>query len=335
VKITSAPALADRLASIAPALPPGSPREGWRARRAALEAAAWRSTPDGIRPYAWRRWFDPGVRVAGFMARAGGLHGRGVRNALDVRLNRLDLALPALPEAFDGTRVLHVTDPHFDAVPGLGDAVVRAVAGLSVDLVLLTGDYRCAAHGPFVETGILEPLAGIVGAVASAEGFFACLGNHDTHEMVAPMEGVGLTVLVNETVTITRGGQRLSITGVDDVYRFYTPDALAALGDAGGFGPGHFGIAMVHSPELAGEAAAAGHGLYLCGHTHGGQICPPTRRPVFALLNRNHHLASGLWRHGGMVGYTSRGAGVSGLPLRYYNEAEVTLITLRRGGARH
>ena len=38
----------------------------------------------------------------------------------------------------------------------------------------------------------------------------------------------------------------------------------------------------------------------------------------------------GIWRIGKMVGYTSRGAGVSGIPLRFNCIAEVTIITLFR-----
>jgi predicted MPP superfamily phosphohydrolase len=33
-----------------------------------------------------------------------------------------------------------------------------------------------------------------------------------------------------------------------------------------------------------------------------------------------------------MAGYTSRGVGVSGLPVRFNSRGEIALITLRRGG---
>ena len=42
------------------------------------------------------------------------------------------------------------------------------------------------------------------------------------------------------------------------------------------------------------------------------------------------HHAAGLWRRGAMVGYTSAGAGVSVVPVRFNTRGEVTLITLRR-----
>ena len=77
-------------------------------------------------------------------------------------------------------------------------------------------------------------------------------------------------------------------------------------------------------------AAAAGCALYLCGHTHGGQICLPGGRPILTHLTRCRHLASGRWQCGAMTGYTNRGIGVSGPPLRFNCSGEAAVITLRR-----
>jgi predicted MPP superfamily phosphohydrolase len=80
---------------------------------------------------------------------------------------------------------------------------------------------------------------------------------------------------------------------------------------------------------MAGEAAAAGHALYLCGHCHGGQVCLPGGRPVITHLSRHRELHTGLWRHGDMWGYTSTGAGLSVPPVRFNCRGEVTEFRLR------
>ena len=67
---------------------------------------------------------------------------------------------------------------------------------------------------------------------------------------------------------------------------------------------------MVHEPDIftrVPERVA----LTFAGHTHGGQICLPGGQPVFTQLVRCRHGASGVWRQGDMVGYTSPGLGVS------------------------
>ena len=92
--------------------------------------------------------------------------------------------------------------------------------------------------------------------------------------------------------------------------------------------PEGFKIALIHSPEFVDAAAENGFQLYLAGHTHGGQVCLPGGWPIITHMTRYRRYARGLWRHGEMVGYTSTGVGVSGLPVRFNTRGEVALITL-------
>jgi uncharacterized protein len=308
-------------------------RAGWFARRRALERWRRRSTPDGPRPPTETP--RPLLAALRLGLKLTGLWRRGVANGLDVRLRTLGLELPGLPAAFDGYRVLQIADPHLDAAPGLAEAILRSVAGIEADLCVLTGDFRATDEGPFLQTDILEPLAAIRAAVRAADGFLATLGNHDPADTVPHLERLGFEVLINRSRHIWRGDERIAVTGVDDVHRYYTPAAAAALAR---HDPALFAIALAHSPEFAGEAALRGYRLYLCGHTHGGQVCLPGGRPVITHLNRHRDLHSGLWQHRGMTGYTSRGAGMSSLPVRFNCPPEVTLFTLAGGAdcnARH
>ena len=163
----------------------------------------------------------------------------------------------------------------------------------------------------------------------------AVLGNHDPVEMATLLEEKGFDVLVNRSRVLERSGERLRVTGLDDVHNFYTDAARAALEDHDGEdhdGENHDGecrIALVHSAEMADFADQAGYALYLSGHTHGGQICLPGGRPVITQLTRCRHAAAGLWRQGRMAGYTSAGLGVSDPPVRFNCRGEVTIITLR------
>lgn len=305
-------------------------RQLWARGRAQMEASRpWRSTPDGSRRSYQRLLHAPLERLLAWVLKLSGLGRRGCHNALDVRLNRIDIPIVDLPVNFEGYRILHVTDPHFDMDDRIGPAICRAVAGQEVDLCVMTGDYRAADSGRY--TQILGPMAALVDTVVAKDGVYATLGNHDGGDMVDDLESLGLSMLINETLEIDRGGQILTVTGLDDVNHYYTPRADIALQEsAENFGSGRVGLALVHSAEMADEAAALGYSMYLCGHTHGGQICLPGGRPVLTNLTRNRGLATGLWQRGGMLGYTSSGAGVSGVVARFFSRAEVTLFTLRR-----
>jgi predicted MPP superfamily phosphohydrolase len=293
------------------------------ARRAAMEAHDEKQTPFGPRSRHWNQ-FKRLMVVLHASLRVTGLYARGMRNALDIRLREIALAHEGLPRAFDGYRLLHVTDPHFDSLAGTAERIAALIRPHPADLLVLTGDYRRRVHGPYEQ--IVPPLAQVVEAARVADGRLAILGNHDTVAMVPAFERLGVRVLANETVTLRRGADAVHLTGFDDVHYYYTNATDAAAKAA----PDGFKIALVHSPEFALHASRAGYSLYVCGHTHGGQICLPGGRPILTASSFGHRYASGLWRRRQLVGYTSRGAGASGLPVRFFSRGEVTLITLRR-----
>jgi predicted MPP superfamily phosphohydrolase len=280
--------------------------------------------PDGRRHLRRFPMFAFLIKRFGFLLKLVGLYERGVRNALDVRLNRIEIAFDDLPAAFDGFTILHLTDLHLDGLPEAVSRLADKVAEIEADVCVMTGDYRFHVSGPFDD--VLPPLDALLGAVRARDGIFAILGNHDTVEMLAPFEARGIHVLGNESTTVTRGGDAVHLTGVDDVHYYYTDRAISALEAA----PEGFRIALVHSPELAEPAAAAGMRLYLTGHTHGGQICLPGGIPIITNIAAPRAYASGLWRCSDMVGYTSTGGGISGLPVRFFSRSEAALITLRR-----
>ncbi len=255
-----------------------------------------------------------------------GLHGRGMRNALDLRLTRIEIALPGLPAAFDGYTILQMSDLHADGPIDLEASVARALYGVETDLCVLTGDYRYRLTGTHDEAA--APMARILSHVRARDGIVGIMGNHDLATMVEPLRGAGIDLLVDEHRILRRGPDEIVLIGLDDVHA-YQPAAEAAgrLADM----PDGFRILLVHSPEMPEEAAAAGVSLYLCGHTHGGQICLPGGRPLLTNIRTAGKYARGLWKCGGMTGYTTTGVGVSVMPIRFNCPPEAALITLRRG----
>jgi predicted MPP superfamily phosphohydrolase len=256
-----------------------------------------------------------------------GQYERGVRNAWDVALRELPLELPRLPAAFDGFTVLHLSDLHLDGMPGLEQLILDRVRGRTFDLCVLTGDFRTELHGPIRPT--LDRLRPLVDGIDARHGTLAVLGNHDDCHMLAPLEAMGIRVLVNESVRLRRGEAELQLAGTDDVHYYFTDQAVHALEAA----RDACTIALVHSPELYEEAAALGVDLYLCGHTHAGQVCLPGGRPVITHLSRGRRFYRGVWRHRGMLGVTNAGAGTSGVPVRFHTRGEILALTLRQTGA--
>jgi len=267
--------------------------------------------------------------IAGCL-RAAGLEGLARRNFLDVRLVENPVALRGLPPAFEGFRLLQISDLHCDLDPALLDVVERAIRGVACDAVVLTGDY----HDHIRESGktSLALMGRLIPLLPRPR--FCIFGNHDFLCRVPVYENAGLPVLLNEHAAIERGRDRLYFCGIDDPRFFRTHDLVRARG---GIPAGSTTILLSHSPEVAAQAAALGYSLMLSGHTHGGQLCLPGG---FVLL-RNAPVAgrflAGPWTEGGMPGYTSRGTGATGVAARLFCPPEITLHTLHlsRDGPAH
>ncbi len=209
-------------------------------------------------------------------------------------------------------------------MPGLEQAILERLGAREFDLCALTGDYRTELHGPI--RSVMEGMRRLVSGLHSRHGVLGVLGNHDDCHMVEPMEAMGVRMLVNESVALTRGNARIQVIGTDDVHYYFTDQAVHALEKAAAL----FTVALVHSPEIYDVAARMGVDLYLCGHTHAGQVCLPGGRPVITHLSRGRRFYKGTWAHRGMVGVTNAGAGTSGVPVRFNTRGEVLVLTLRR-----
>jgi predicted MPP superfamily phosphohydrolase len=249
---------------------------------------------------------------------ATGLYWKGLRNAARVELRHNDVRLPGLPRAFDGFTILQLSDLHVDMSETAMQRVPALLRAASYDICVLTGDYRGAAFGPFDET-----LAGVEQVQACLNGpVYGVLGNHDTIRMLPGLEAMGIRMLMNESETIDRAGERLHLVGIDDAH-FYRMDNIEKA--TAGILHDEFSILLSHTPEIYRQAAHAGFDLLLSGHTHGGQICLPGGIPITLDSHLPRSLGSGAWKYHGMSGYTATGTGSSVVPVRFNCPPEITL----------
>ena len=146
-----------------------------------------------------------------------GLHARGRRNALDIRVRRHDVILRSkLPSAFDGFTILHLSDLHVDSSIAFADALVEQVRPLDYDLCVLTGDYRTRTFGPVRrDLGRLQRLRRAIKGSA-----YAAPGNHDTLRLVPSMEAMDYRLLMNESAKLTRGAEAIYLSGIDDAHYY-------------------------------------------------------------------------------------------------------------------
>jgi predicted MPP superfamily phosphohydrolase len=251
-----------------------------------------------------------------------GLYWKGRKNAGRVELRHNDIRLPGLPRAFDGFTILQLSDLHVEMSQEAMKRVPALLREASYDICVLTGDYRGAASGPFDAA-----LAGVAQVRACLNGpVYGVLGNHDTVRMLPGLEAMGIRMLMNESESIERVGERLHLVGIDDAH-FYRMDNIEKA--TAGILHDEFSILLSHTPEIYQQAAHAGFNLLLSGHTHGGQICLPGGIPITLDSHLPRSLGSGAWKYHGMSGYTATGTGSSVVPVRFNCPPEITLHHLQ------
>lgn len=273
------------------------------------------------------RLAEPGW-TAGICLAAAVLSGIGVRQAVRVPgVRAIEVALPGLPREMDGLTVVQLTDLHLSRLfpAAWARAVVEKTESLSPDLILVTGDLIDGSVE--ARAADVEPLRNLHAPL----GVFAITGNHEYYSgeaaWMAKFRDLGLTVLANAHAAVSRNGDALYVAGLTDAAAARFGDPLPDLKRAlAGVPAGAPVILMAHRPGDAAAAAAAGVGLQLSGHTHGGQILG------LHLITRaaNGGYVSGMYRVGGMHLYVSNGTGLwNGFPVRLGLPAEITRITLR------
>ena len=257
------------------------------------------------------------LKLSGFWKRA-------LRNYFDIQVVRNEVHLTNLPAEFDGYTILQLADLHADMHTEFPARVKEIIAPLDYDCLAMTGDFRTCTFGE--HSGATAAAIAIVAEVEQPK--FAILGNHDFLAKVPVMEAAGIRFLLNEHIVLRRAEAELCLVGIDDPNFYKTHNFERALEGAPSDATK---VLLSHAPQIHRIAAEKGIDFLIAGHTHGGQICLPGGYLILHDKSAPRRVLSGAWREGELQGYTSRGTGGSGLPVRLNCPAEVTLHTLRRG----
>jgi predicted MPP superfamily phosphohydrolase len=243
----------------------------------------------------------------------------------DIEVTKNEVFIDDLPPAFDGYRIVFLTDTHVARFVRrvFYETIVEQSNRFDPDLVLLGGDFvSFHRHIPLVADALLAELK-------ARDGVYAVLGNHDywagASEIREAMGSRGVQFIVNRVVPLRRNGQGIALFGIDEVHRG-EPDVEAVFAQIER-GPR---IGVTHHPDLIDELNGRRIDLLLCGHTHGGQIRFPFFGAVVVPSRHESRYALGFHRVKDVLMYVSRGIGAIP-PIRILCKPEVATFTLRRG----
>ncbi|MEO6347244.1 MAG: metallophosphoesterase [Aquaticitalea sp.] len=257
------------------------------------------------------------------------------------------LVFDDLPEAFDGYRIVHISDIHsgsFDNHEKI-EYAVNLVKEQKGDVILFTGDLVNN------KTTEMIPWKSLFSQLNAPDGVFSILGNHDygdyidwesealkaqnLEDLKFLQREMGYDLLLNESRYLERNGQRIALVGVEN----WGKGGFKKSGDlkkaSENIHKDDFKILMSHDPSHWDEVVLKDdwhYHLTLSGHTHGMQfgIEIPGWIKWSPIKYRYPHWA-GVYNIKGKYINVNRGFGYLGYPGRVGIWPEITVIELKKG----
>ena len=255
-----------------------------------------------------------------------------------------ELFYPNLPAAFDGYRIVVLSDIHAAEFGKGNERLITEVKEAKPDIIAITGDFIDG----YKKTASQEQLD-IAGALAKSlkpiAPIYFVTGNHDwdsgaMRTLISLLEAHDVLVLRNSFTRIEAGGESIILVGTDDPNGpsdMMKPDELiekvrAAAGGPAAGSAGDFIVVLEHRNNHLQLYSELGVDLVLCGHAHGGIIRLPFTDGV---LGQQRDLfptyTNGVYTSGDTNMVVSRGLGNSlGIP-RFLNNPHIVVAVLRIG----
>ena len=254
------------------------------------------------------------------------------RTQFDVK--EVTYSSPKLPSAFDGYRIVQLSDIHIGSWQGNASAIqklVKLVNEQQADLIVFTGDL---VNHRAVE---LNDFQDILAGLKAKDGVYSILGNHDygpyfhwkskdeqddnLNDLLQRQAAMGWKLLNNSHTILIQGSDSIALIGVEN-------EGEPPFSQYADLPEGMFQILLSHNPthwrrEVLPQTYID---LMLAGHTHAMQLKFGNHSPSSYIYPE----WSGMYLEGTRGLYVNEGIGYVGLPFRFGAWPEITVLTLRQ-----
>jgi len=271
-----------------------------------------------------------------------------VRGAYKYRVHKVKVSSPNLPEAFEGFKIVQLSDMHCGSFMS-PEPLIKAfniVLDQKPDAIFFTGDL---VNNEAIET---EPHLDAYKMLKAPHGVYSILGNHDygdykqwetNDHKIANLEKLkdiqtqsGWRLLMNEHVAIEKDGQKIALLGIENWGGNLRFPRYGKLDNAHtGTEEYPFKILLSHDPshwdvQVSQEAKYNDIDLTLSGHTHGMQFGIEIPGFKWSPVQYIYKHWAGLYKQDNQYLYVNRGLGFLGYPGRLGIWPEITVIELSR-----
>jgi hypothetical protein len=261
-----------------------------------------------------------------------------LREPFALATSHMPIESPGLPDHAPPLRLLHLSDLHVERLTRREAKLLELIEQAQPDLIVITGDYLNLSY-------VDEPIARaevrkILEKITAPYGVYATLGSPPVDRRATTpslFEGLPIRLLRDEVAVLNfADGRTLSLIGMDcdhdldgdaqvfqNLFKLVPPDSTTVL--------------LYHSPELMPVVQNYPVDLYLCGHTHGGQIRAPLYGAILTSSALGKRYEMGPYVEQNTTLYISRGIGLEGLSaprMRLFCPPEIILFTLAGSNGR-
>ena len=218
-------------------------------------------------------------------------------------------------------RIIQISDLHCDNKLRTEEKLVQIINSLHPDIIVFTGDSLNTASALPLFRQTMHNLNAKIAKLAVRGNFEARYW-----KKLDLFTGTGFEPLDADTVQLHNNGDTIYVTGLDCGNNL-SPDSLLAALD-----PNCFSIFLYHKPDLIEDVNTARVDLYLCGHTHGGQVALPFYGALITLSKHGKKYEAGLYKVKNTLLYVNRGIGLERRPapqVRFFARPEITLFEIQ------
>ncbi|MGP4070427.1 metallophosphoesterase [Halobacillus sp. B29] len=251
--------------------------------------------------------------------------GKAIYDTNVFKVNHVNFESSELP-AGEELEILQITDLHNKVFGAENEKLVRTAEELNPDLIVITGDLVDHSTEQLQHVfNLAEKLKAI------QEDVYYVSGNHEwenerTEELFQGLRERNITILDNTHVTLQREKTTINIAGIADSSTDHENMEQAFEG----IDNSAYTILLSHSPNVVTKYNDIPTDLILSGHTHGGQVRFPFIGAVVAPdQGLFPDLTKGVYQvDSGSTLYIDSGLGTSIAPVRFWNQSQMSILTI-------
>jgi predicted MPP superfamily phosphohydrolase len=256
-----------------------------------------------------------------------------IKEPFTLGMTRYPIESPYLPANATPIRLLHLSDFHVERLTRREAHVLELIEEAKPDVIVITGDYLNLSYVD--EPTAREEVRKVLAKIDAPYGVYATLGSppvdprNTTPSLFDGLDNIRL--LRDEVAVLDLGEDRsLALVGMDCEHDLdIDAEAFKKLID---LAPANsMRVLLYHSPELMPQVQQYPVDLYLCGHTHGGQVRVPGYGAIITSSALGKQYEMGPYIENNTTLYISRGIGLEGLSaprMRLFCPPEIILFTL-------